>query len=214
MNEYNYQMILEFLQQYGGKQYKKQDKCTSDEERAFMTSGYSSGQQARASFTRLVDYVANRHSLLYDRVTQWQNSGVFVRYFWCQLKQVEFKDRQISLSLFAESAEGQLRYRVSVELATDKAIASDVSAYRKLLDKPLESGLVYVSGGNNESEFRVLESHDNLAVKSLGLKKVQVSSIVQQSQFANDDELEEKISRATETLLKYYTFILADSKNA
>lgn len=214
MNEQNYQMILEFLHQYGGKQYKRQDKCTSDDERAFMVSGYKSGQEARAGFTRIADSVAEEHGLLYDRITPWQNSGVFVRYFWCQLKQADYKERQISLSLFAESAEGQLRYRVSVELATDKATASDVSAYRKLLDKPLDPELVYVSGGNNESEFRVLDSHDNTAVKSLGLKKVQVSYIVPQSQFANDEELEEKISCATETLLGYYRFILSDSQNA
>ena len=74
MNEQNYQMILEFLHQYGGKQYKRQDKCTSDDERAFMVSGYKSGQEARAGFTRIADSVAEEHGLLYDRITPWQNS--------------------------------------------------------------------------------------------------------------------------------------------
>ena len=55
-----------------------------------------------------------------------------------------------------------------------------------LLDIPLKEGLVYISGGNNEDEFRLLDIHDNDEVKKLNLKKVQVSFIVNKEDCRDD----------------------------
>ena len=160
------QAYLQYLPDFfGGEKYKKLDKCKSEQEREYMEKGAEAGKSARSAFTDLVEKTAVHSDLNHGKITQWQNSGNFVSYFWCQLKMEEFLSDKISLSLFAEKAEDTYRYRVSVELAIDSSSTEEKDNYRKILDIPLKEGLVYVSGGNNENEFRILDEVDNEKVK-------------------------------------------------
>ena len=200
----DYLCILEFLKNYSGRQYKKLEKCELGEERTIMIHGSELGKKARAAFSTLVDIIESRFGFEHDRITQWQNSGTFVSYFWCQMKRQENKDSHISLSLFAEKTGGEYRFRVSIELAVENAKNDDLIRYKKLLDMPLNEALVYVSGGNNEAEFRVLGERDNKIVRNNGLKKVQVSYIYDEKQYVNDKEFESSLLEAAALLVPYY----------
>lgn len=200
----NYLCVLSFLKKYSGNQYKKLEKCATEEERTYMINGSESGKAARTSFASLVEAIETKHGFEHDRITQWQNSGTFVSYFWCQMKRPDNKASQISLSLFAEKVGVSCRFRVSIELAMEKATKEDALAYSHLLDIPLDSKLVYVSGGNNESEFRGLSERDNAAVKRLGLKKVQVSYIYNEDQYTDDNGLVTALVDAAGLLVPYY----------
>lgn len=200
----NYLKILSFLKKYGGNQYKKLDKCSSNEERDYMVSGSEAGKFARAQFTELVEIIEKSCSFEHDKVTQWQNSGTYVSYLWCQMKRKEHKDSQISMSLFAEKGNDFLRFRLSIELAMAAASTSDITTYAGLLNVPLDPMLVYVSGGNNESEFRILDERDNTVVKAMKLKKVQISYIITEDDYTNDAALCKSLLGAAEKLVSYY----------
>ena len=188
MNNRKYIQILQFIETYGGEKYKKIEKCKSDQERNYMLQGAEEGKKARASFEEIVKEIGLGCELEHGKITQWQNSGNFVRYFWCQLKDAEHIDNNISISVFAESSGEGLRFRVSVELAVEKASISEKDAYKQILDIPLKDNLVYISGGNNEEEFRLLDVQDNTAVQKLNLKKVQVSFVVNKDDCKDDEK--------------------------
>lgn len=207
-----YSKILEFIKKYSGHQYKMLSKCKQGEELKYMQQGSEAGKTARAYFTEIIDSVADENGLSKGRITQWQNSGTFVSYFWCQLKKQKFVDSNISISIFAEKATDEdIRFRVSVELAVENATEEEKLAYGRLLDKSLESKLVYISGGNNEKEFQVLEERNPQKVKSLNLKKVQVSYIPDNNNLQSDEEFIDSIKEGTSLLLTYYDFILGES---
>ena len=178
MGENKYLQVLSFLRTYAGEQYKKLDKCKNAEERAFMEKGSEEGKAARNSFTDIAHLIEARIGIKAGKISQWQNSGTFVSYFWCQLKKEDALDSNISLSVFAEKSGDDLRFRASVELAVDHASKEEKVSYRRILDLPLDNGLVYVSGGNNESEFRILPEKNHEVVKQMRLKKVQVPRII------------------------------------
>ncbi len=94
-----------------------------------MVSGSEAGKFARAQFTELVEIIEKSCSFEHDKVTQWQNSGTYVSYLWCQMKRKEHKDSQISMSLFAEKGNDFLRFRLSIELAMAAASTSDITTY-------------------------------------------------------------------------------------
>jgi hypothetical protein len=133
MNDQSYKDILSYLKQYGGEKYKKLEKCKSTQEQSYMTSGAEAGKRARARFAELVDAMSLSCGLEKGKITQWQNSGTFVSYFWCQLKERKYIDDNISISLFAEKADGVFRFRVSVELAIESASQQEREKYKKIL---------------------------------------------------------------------------------
>lgn len=204
MSDSKYLQVLDYLRTYGGKQYKKAEKCESPEELAFMEKGSEEGKKARNSFTGMVQLLNNKTDLSPEKITQWQNSGVFVSYFWCQLKRIEAKDSNISLSLFAEKSDQGYRFRASIELAVNHSTEQEKTSYRKILDIPLDDKLVYISGGNNESDFRTLEEKDNKVVKQMNLKKVQVSFVINEQLCSDSAFVESKLLESISTLIKYY----------
>ncbi len=61
-----------------------------------------------------------------------------------------------------------------------------------------------MSGGNNESEFRILDERDNTVVKAMKLKKVQISYIITEDDYTNDAALCKSLLGAAEKLVSYY----------
>ena len=133
-----YYQILDFIETYGGNQYKMLKKCSPGEELDYMTKGSEAGKAAREAFTTIVNTISTSFGLKSGRITQWQNSGTFVSYFWSQLKREKYEDSKISISLFAEKGQESLRLRASVELAVESATDTDKESYRKILELPLK----------------------------------------------------------------------------
>ena len=204
MADNKYLHILNYLEEYGGEQYKRLERCRNAEERSFMEKGSWEGRTARSAFTDLVQLLENRTGFKAERISQWQNSGTFVSYLWCQLKKTVALDSNISLSLFAEKNNGASRFRVSVELAVEHASIEEKGAYRRILDIPLDHGLVYVSGGNNESEFRILSESNNEVVKQMQLRKVQVSFVLDKSRCSEETYIENELMNGATKLIRYY----------
>lgn len=208
MKNHSYHEILSYLKEFSGEKYKMLRKCNSDEERAYMEKGAEAGRIARSEFSELVDAIVEQFDLRPGKITQWQNSGTFVSYFWCQLKSSEYTDSNISLSLFAEKADGTFRFRVSVELAVENSSPEERDNYRRILEIPLKDSLVYISGGNNANEFKVLDERDNNQVRNANYKKVQVSQIIDESEWNSDIELINLILQGTSDLMTYYEYAI------
>ena len=206
MERSKYYEILRFIEKYSGNQYKMLSKCKSGDELQYMEKGSEAGKTARKYFADIIDMVSEKYGLGKGKITQWQNSGTFVSYFWCQLKREQYADSNISISIFAEKADS-VRFRASVELAVENATDEEKVAYRRLLDIKLDPELVYVSGGNNEREFKILDTNNSEEVKKMGLKKVQVSFVVDNSDLQTDERFISNICEVTEKLLKYYDYI-------
>ncbi len=205
-----YTKILDYLQKYGGEQYKKIDKCKNIEEKQYMEEAADAGKEARQLFTDIAEEIAKATHFGLGRITQWQNSGTFVSYFWTQLKKSEFIDSNISLSLFAEKVEDVFRFRISIELMDDKSTKEECERFAKLQDIPLESGLVYVAGGNNKGKFEVLSERDNNIVKAQKHQKIQVSYIVSDAE--SDEEFISLIKDYSLVLVKYYEYVMDDNE--
>ena len=208
MKNHSYHEILSYLKEFSGEKYKMLKKCNSDEERAYMEKGAEAGRIARSGFSELVNSMSEQFNLKPGKITQWQNSGTFVSYFWCQLKESEYADSNISLSLFAEKADGTYRFRVSVELAVENSSTEERDNYRRILEIPLKDNLVYISGGNNANEFKVLDERDNNQVRDANYKKVQVSQIIDESEWNSDIELINLILQGTNDLMSYYKYAM------
>ena len=208
MKNHSYHEILSYLKEFSGEKYKMLKKCNSDEERAYMEKGAEAGRIARSGFSELVNAMSEQFNLKPGKITQWQNSGTFVSYFWCQLKESEYVDSNISLSLFAEKADGTYRFRVSVELAVENSSNEERDNYRRILEIPLKNNLVYISGGNNANEFKVLDERDNNQVRDANYKKVQVSQIIDESEWNSDIELINLILQGTNDLIPYYEYAM------
>ena len=72
-------------------------KCKQDEELQYMEEGSKAGKVARNYFSDIIDEVSTKFELCRGEVSQWQNSGMFVSYFWCQLKRKQYENSNISL---------------------------------------------------------------------------------------------------------------------
>ena len=206
-----YAKILDYLQKYGGEQYKRIDKCKNDEEKQYMKDAAEAGKEARQLFTDIAEEIAEVTHFDFERITQWQNSGTFVSYFWTQLKKSEFQESNISLSLFAEKVEDVFRFRISIELMDDKSTKDECEKFAKLQDIPLENGLVYIAGGNNKGKFEVLSERDNNIVKARKYQKIQVSYILPEVE--SDEEFVNLINDYSLVLVKYYEYVMADNEN-
>ena len=211
MGNNTFYQILDFIETYGGSQYKMLKKCSPGQELDYMTKGSESGKAAREAFTAIVNTISASYGLKAGRITQWQNSGTFVSYFWSQLKREKYEDSKISLSLFAEKGQESIRFRASVELAVESAEDTDKESYRKILELPLKPGLTYISGGNNEDEFRIIDETDNNVVKAANYKKVQVSYIIDKNQVTEDEHTISALSKGVKDLLEYYDYALSES---
>ena len=110
--------------------------------------------------------------------------------------------------MFAEKADGTYRFRVSVELAVENSSTEERDNYRKILEIPLKDNLVYISGGNNANEFKVLDERDNNQVRDANYKKVQVSQIIDESEWNSDIELINLILQGTNDLMPYYEYAM------
>ena len=82
----DYFKVLEYLKEYAGQQYKKIDKCRDDKEKQYMVTAGECGREARQIFTDIAQFIEEENDLASGRITQWQNSGTFVGYFWTQMK--------------------------------------------------------------------------------------------------------------------------------
>ena len=210
MSNSQYIQILDFLDVYGGNQYKMLKKCTPGAELDYMTKGSDAGKNARKLFSEIVALIASKYDLKMDKITQWQNSGTFVSYFWCPLKREKYQDSNISLSLFAEKGTEAIRFRASVELTVATAGQTDKDSYKRILELPLAEGLTYISGGNNEAEFKIIDETDNIKVSNAKYKKVQVSFIVNRNKVVSDDELINSLSKGIDNLMTYYDYALSE----
>lgn len=198
----NLSKVLEYLSTYSGEKYKKQEKCKDEAERNWMSSARKAGEEAYHIFIDLANHIAEKTGFEYGRVTQWQNSGTFVSYFWVQLKKPQYSEKNISLSLFAEKASAGVRFRLSVELADEKSDNAEKEHYKRILDIPLKEDLVYITGGNNNGSFEILDERDNTAVKLKNYKKVQVSYILPNDLL--DEQATKLLDEKANDLIEYY----------
>ena len=157
MNKPNVIKLIDFINSYGGKNHSK------DNENEKLI-----GQQAEKEERNLQIYLGEKFNFdISKSPQQWQNSGHITTYFWIQLKDLNYINLPISISIFTEKyLNDTARYRVTIEYdykyAEDKEIDC-FENYKSLINygKSIDDQLNYFVCTDRRNETNYLISEKN-----------------------------------------------------
>lgn len=206
----NYKKILSFLNEHAGEKYSKPERFNETSyEYCKSLSIKAEAKKIVKLYCDVVSSISAEIGLNAEKVNkQWQNSGSIKCYFWTKLKESKYANSDISVSVFAEKINDKCQFRIAVEI-NDDAKKEDWEKYNKLVDIPLEKGLVYTIRDNrNKNTFKIFDKIDNKEAKKEQDKgyKMQVAYIIDNP--VDDDDLIEKLKYYSKVLVKYYNYIL------
>lgn len=215
----NYRRILDFLTEYGGKEYKAPENLSGDEKKNNEIIK-KEGQHVVTELKKIIQKCNKKYNFKKDCSVNWQNSGKIKKYLWLQLKYEEYRNSSpISVSIFVEKDEkGIARYRVSLELrGTNQKDSLDEKKrfnrikeiYHKHLDISKGEGMEYVLGSNEYGTHkRISESIDDIKEKIIkNNNKVQISVYIENRPEKTNEEYHTEIMNAVEKIKPYYEYV-------
>lgn len=215
----NYKRILDFLTEYGGKEYKAPEKLSGDEKKKNEIIK-KEGQHVVTELKKIIQKCNKKYNFKKDCKVNWQNSGKIKKYLWIQLKYEKYRNSSpISVSIFVEKDEkGIARYRVSLELrGTNQTDSLDEKKrfnrikeiYHKHLDISKGEGMDYVLGSNEYGTPKLIsESQDYIKEKIMkNNNKVQISVYIENSPEKTNEEYHNEIMNAVEKIKPYYEYV-------
>lgn len=216
----DYKKIINYLAEYVGEDYIKPENCKEDlKEKWKYRKAKNSGQKVCKIFNEYITMIATElPDFIVSAQANWRSQPVKkstdkfyrskMKNLQIQLKKTDFDTASISLSFFAEKINDKCQFRIAVEI-NDDAKKEDWEKYNKLVDIPLEKGLVYTIRDNrNKNTFKIFDKIDNKEAKKEQDKgyKMQVAYIIDNP--VDDDDLIEKLKYYSKVLVKYYNYIL------
>lgn len=215
----NYKRILDFLTEYGGKEYKAPEKLSGDEKKKNEIIK-KEGQYVVTELKKIIQKCNKKYNFKKDCKVNWQNSGKIKKYLWIQLKYEKYRNSSpISVSIFVEKDEkGIARYRVSLELrGTNQNDSLDEKKrfnkikeiYHKHLDISKGEGMEYALGSNEYgTPKRISESQDYIKEKIMkNNNKVQISIYIENRPEKTNEEYHNEIMNAVEKIKPYYEYV-------
>ena len=215
----NYKRILDFLTEYGGKEYKAPEKLSGVEKKKNEIIK-KEGQHVVTELKKIIQKCNKKYNFKKDCKVNWQNSGKIKKYLWIQLKYEKYRNSSpISVSIFVEKDEkGIARYRVSLELrGTNQTDSLDEKKrfnrikeiYHKHLDISKGEGMDYVLGSNEYGTPKLIsESQDYIKEKIMkNNNKVQISVYIENSPEKTNEEYHNEIMNAVEKIKPYYEYV-------
>lgn len=224
MESMNAISILDYLEENAGKAYEKPENASA-EKQIELNQIKATASKAVSGLSNIAKIIGNEHELkLMKNSSKWLNgSNTKIRdYLWMQLKNPDYMESAISLSIFAEMVDNKARFRFSIELDDAKSIKGDSQNFRNVLNKDINEAtddLVYVHGGNhiNASLKNIVSSTDEViaGLDSKKYKKIQLSRIFTRDElmkYGNDDEIMKAMLKAVKALLPYYELTFSEMK--
>lgn len=216
----NYKRILDFLTEYGGKEYKAPEKLSGDEKKKNEIIK-KEGQHVVTELKKIIQKCNKKYNFKKDCHVNWQNSGKIKKYLWLQLKYEKYRNSSpISVSIFVEKDEkGIARYRVSLELrGTNQTDSLDEKkrfnrikeVYHRHLDIPKGEGMEYVLGSNEYGTPKhISESRESIKekIRSGIYDKVQICVYIENTPGKLDADYEAEIMNAVEKIKPYYEYV-------
>ena len=216
----NYRRILDFLTEYGGKEYKAPEKLSGDEKKNNEIIK-KEGQHVVTELKKIIQKCNKKYNFKRDCKVNWQNSGKIKKYLWLQLKYEKHRNSSpISVSIFVEKDEkGIARYRVSLELKgpnqndsldEKKRFNKIKEIYHKHLDISKGEGMEYVLGSNEYgTPKRISESPESIKekIRSGVYDKVQICVYIENTPEKSDADYEAEILSAVKKIKPYYEYV-------
>lgn len=220
-SEINFNAILTHLSKYAGEKYTSPDRVpleTKDE----MIERKKSGGRAADELHKLSKAFASMYDLIPPSKSKWlDGSNTAIRsYLWAQLKQEGHVHIPTSLSIFAEKVQGQVQFRLSIELKQEGVTEEDRERHHRLLDYPLPEDTHYSYVISTDQTLGFMNSDETAEeirtkINSKEYKKVQLvymlsSSEIEEREYSNENIFEE-LSKAFEILKQCYDYIIKDT---
>ena len=202
--------VFEFVENNKNKPYKDINKATP-EEIVELTKLREEGSKATEELNKIANLCSKKFGLKPDTRSKWlDGSNTKVRsYLWQQLFSQWEPNGPISISLFVESNNDEIRFRTSLELNESRSKDADYNRFHNHLNKDATKDshdLIYVAGGNNnQSSFEDLSGMSSIEVieriKEGKVKKVQVSWTLEKREITVSSI--EEIVNSVGTLIPY-----------
>lgn len=213
----NYKYILDFLNNYGGNEYKDSEKLSGKEKEKFQGI-LNEGKQVAKELKNISKYCEGKYKL--EKVGQliWQHSGRIRDYLWLQLKYKKYKNMPISISIFVEKENmGIYRYRVCLELKEkDNSIPKEnrvelkekwKKIYHSHLEIPKGEDMKYTLGSNEKGTPEFISDNINSIKNKISngeYDKVQISICIENTDEKSNEEYHNDIVNAVGMIIPYY----------
>ena len=217
MTKINYLGILDYLKNNRELPYGNPEKPgLSEEQKQQFLEVKKNGQNVVAELKKIHELCSGKFGLTRCEKVSWDDGSHTKtrRYLWVPMKYDAYSDRHESISVFVEMQdENTPVFRISLELRNDKTDVEDTKQYHKHLDLPLDEDaeLVYVAGSNELGRPKILNESQEIIKQKLANKeydKVQICRYITAEDYPTNDDIENAILDAIESLIPYYDYVL------
>ena len=217
MTKINYLGILDYLKNNRELPYGNPEKPgLPEEQKQQFLEVKKNGQNVVAELKKIHELCSEKFGLTRCEKVSWDDGSHTKtrRYLWVPMKYDAYSDRHESISVFVEMQdENTPVFRISLELRNDKTNVEDTKQYHKHLDLPVDedAGLVYVAGSNELGRPKILNESQEIIKQKLANKeydKVQICRYITAEDYPTNDDIENAILDAIESLIPYYDYVL------
>lgn len=217
MTKINYLGILDYLKNNRELPYGNPEKPgLPEEQKQQFLEVKKNGQNVVAELKKIHELCSEKFGLTRCEKVSWDDGSHTKtrRYLWVPMKYDAHSDRHESISVFVEMQdENTPVFRISLELRNDKTNVEDTKQYHKHLDLPVDedAGLVYVAGSNELGRPKILNESQEIIKQKLANKeydKVQICRYITAEDYPTNDDIENAILDAIESLIPYYDYVL------
>ena len=221
--EIDFEKIITHLNKYANHSYKNPIQLEYEEKKIYLDIRESGGE-AVTELNKIAERLALKYGVKNKGKSKWLTGGndVVRRYLWNQLKDRDYDNLLTSISIFAERKEGDMQFRIAVELDEKKAKQADFDQHHKILTKPLIQDSAYCyyikpdNGWDDEVSYELPEEVQK-KVRNGEYKKVQLVYVLTheqiQQQTLTNNQIYKKLEEAFENLLGYYNLVVGKVKH-
>ena len=205
--------LLDYLKNNQEIPYSNPEATTDPAEKSRLLSIKQKGQEAAAELKK----IANRCEILFgldkcEPISWLDGSNTKTRkYLWAQMKYSDFSDNPMSVSLFVEKSNSEVRFRISLEIKDAGTKKGTMTKYHTHLDMPIEDGMVYVYGSNEwgaPADTNYPQNELKEKIKAGEIRKVQLCIYIDPSAEKTNEQYDSEVTEAVRRIIPYYEHVI------
>ena len=210
--------LLDYLKNNQEIPYSNPEATTDPAEKSRLLSIKQKGQEAVAELKK----IANRCEILFgldkcEPISWLDGSNTKTRkYLWAQMKYSDFSDNPMSVSLFVEKSNSEVRFRISLEIKDAGTKKDAMTKYHTHLDMPIEDGMVYVYGSNEwgtPADTNYTQNELKEKIKAGEIRKVQLCIYIDPSAEKTNEQYDSEVTEAVKRIIPYYEYVIGKNQH-